>query len=215
MLLTLILLIGCSGPARVADPLTPTPIPPPTFTPTASSTLVPTTVPTQSPPVLAATPPVAANPTYAGLVDPEPGPTTLATGAAMQDGRNGYAAWCVAGGKVTIYDTFGRVSIPTSTLPVAQGSVATFTYRGADPVREIIARLYPGAPVGTPPPPGQFIIPPISTGTDLPVTQTERTGAITFAAPPGEYILFVNVHMLGGGGIVGCSAQYQFRVQVT
>src|SRR5262249_2654856 len=99
------------------------------------------------------------DPAFAALVDPEPGETTLAFGADVQKGAHGYAVWCTASGQMAIYDTFGRVSIPSPALVVSHGSVVTFAYLGADPLRQILARIYPAAPVGTPPPPGKFTIP--------------------------------------------------------
>jgi hypothetical protein len=235
IVLALCLVAGCSGPSRTGDaePATPTtaPTPAPTVAPSASPTLpVPTATPASKEcgagPCLATTPtavvPTAVLPTapgfdvaFAALVDPEPGPTTLTYGSDVQNGAHGYAAWCAAGGRTTIYDTFGRVSIPSTALVVQQGGVVTFAYLGADPLREILARLYPATPVGTPPPPGQFTVPRSDTGSDLPVTQRDRVGMIAISSPPGEYVLFVNVRVQGGATVIGCGAQYQFRIRVT
>lgn len=155
------------------------------------------------------------DPAFAALIDPEPGPATLTYGTDVQNGAHGYAVWCTASGQMSIYDTFGRVSIPTTALVVPQGSVITFAYLGADPLRQILARIYSAAPVGTPPPPGQFTIPANGTEMDIPVVQNDRKGAITFAVPPGEYALFVNARLQAGPKAEGCGAQYQFRVRVT
>jgi hypothetical protein len=153
------------------------------------------------------------DPAFAALVDPAPGPTTLMFGSDVQQGAPGYAVWCTASGQMVISDTFGRVSIPITALVVPQGSAVTFAYLGADPLRQILARIYPAAPVGTPPPPGQFIV-PTDTGTDLSVTQNDRQGATTLTVPPGEYVLFVNARLQAGPKATGCGAQYQFRVRV-
>jgi hypothetical protein len=226
--LVLSLLIGCSGPSRAEMLSTPTVAATPTaFVPTVTATVTPTqTLPTPTvtatvsacgaSPCRAATPTVAVDPAFAALVDPEPGEATLSYGADVQKGIHGYAVWCTASGQMAIYDTFGRVMIPTAALSVPQGSAATFTYLGADPLREILARLYTAAATtGAPLPPGQFTIPKESTGTDLPVVQAGRVGTMTLTAPPGEYILFVNARLQSGDKAGGCSAQYQFRLRLT
>jgi hypothetical protein len=167
-------------------------------------------------PCLAATPTAVAglDPAFAALVDPEPAEATLIFASDVQNGAHGYAVWCTASGQIAIYDTFGRVSIPITALVVPRGSAVTFSYLGADPLRQILARIYPASPAGTPPPPGQLTV-PTDTGIDVPVTQTDRKGALTLAVPPGEYALFVNARLQSGDRADGCGAQYQFRVRVT
>jgi len=167
-------------------------------------------------PCLAATPTAIAglDPAFAALVDPEPAEATLVFGSDVQKGAHGYAVWCTASGQMTIYDTFGHVSIPTTALVVPQGSVVTFSYLGADPLRQILAHIYPDAPASLPPPPGQRTT-PTDTGFDVPVTQTDRKGAITLAVPPGEYAIFIDARLQSGARAEGCGAHYQFRVRVT
>jgi len=185
-------LMGCSVVARDADtatvPLQSSP------TATAIGTVAPTPAPN----------PVATVANGDIMTDREPGPVTLASGVSVQNGRRGYAAWCVAGAvdTCTIYDRYGG-PVPLNAMDVTQGSALTFSYLGANTISAISTLAYPF--VGS----SEGAYPTLRGGASVPTMQAERQATLIAPASPGYSVLVVRV-----SGARNNVADFQFLVRV-
>lgn len=137
-------------------------------------------------------------------VSPGPGPATLASGVEMQNGKRGYAYWCVndALGTCGIFDRYGG-PVPFEMLHVPQDGSLAFVYRGTEPISAITSLVYSLAGAGT----GEY--PTLRGGMPLPTTQTDRQATITAPAMPGEYVIIVRI-----SSEKNTTADFQFHILV-